>query len=112
MILMERNQMPETVTLSHQFEAAEKSIKAKPLKALGLAAFAGFVIGGGHRSRLGIALLWFVGKNAMRGAISSAITGTRDRDDRPGKKGKRARESASRSSPDSESDESKGRDGD
>lgn len=109
---MEITQMPETETLSDRFKSAEKSIKAKPLKAVGVAVFAGFVVGGGHRSRLGIALLWFIGKNAVRGAVSSAIAEKRDRHDRPAKAGNRSRQSTSRSTPDSESDESKGGDSD
>ena len=51
----------------------EHSIKAKPLKALGLSAVAGFVVGGGYRSRLGISILFFLGRAAIREAAISAF---------------------------------------
>src|SRR6516162_8675332 len=54
--------------------AVEHSIKAKPpLKALGVSALAGFVVGGGYRSRLGISILCFLGRAAIREAPMSAI---------------------------------------
>jgi uncharacterized membrane protein YebE (DUF533 family) len=78
--------MAETDTVCSQPCASEKSVKTRLLNPLGIAALAGFVIGGGFRSRLGISLLGLLGRAALRnaaiGALSGAIYNKRNGKDR------------------------------
>src|SRR5215469_3039690 len=53
--------------------ALEHSIEENPLSALAIAAGAGFVLGGGLRNRLGLALLAFAGRRVARELMLSAI---------------------------------------
>jgi len=48
-------------------------VRDNPLAALAAAAMVGFVIGGGARSRAGLAMLMFVGRLATRKAVVNAI---------------------------------------
>lgn len=50
-----------------------ESIQQRPLMALGVAAGAGFVMGGGVASRLGLALLAFAVRTTIREATISYI---------------------------------------
>jgi hypothetical protein len=52
-------------------------IRSRPLPALGIAAGAGFIFGGGFRSRLGFALIGIVGRVLMREAAIAVVTGQR-----------------------------------
>jgi hypothetical protein len=101
--------MAEGETLGARLRALEKSIKEQPLKALGIGAAAGFVVGGGLRSRVGASLLLFVGKVAMREMALSAVSGAVNKHDRSGKDRGRSRPRATRSESDARAGESKGR---
>ena len=48
-------------------------IREEPLTALAIASGAGFIIGGGANSRIGLALLSVVGRIALRGAATNFI---------------------------------------
>jgi hypothetical protein len=48
-------------------------IKEEPLTSLAIASGAGFIVGGGANSRIGLALLGIVGRIALRGAATSFI---------------------------------------
>jgi hypothetical protein len=50
-------------------------ISDEPLTALAIAAAAGFILGGGASSRLGLAALAMVGKIALRGAATNFLVG-------------------------------------
>jgi hypothetical protein len=50
-----------------------KSIRERPLTALAIGVTAGFVMGGGMRTRLGIAMLTFAAKTSAREAIVGFI---------------------------------------
>jgi hypothetical protein len=50
-----------------------KRIEERPLSALAIGITAGFVMGGGMRTRLGIALLMLAAKTTARGAIVGFI---------------------------------------
>ncbi len=50
-----------------------KSIRERPLTALAVGVTAGFVMGGGMRTRLGIAMLTFAAKTSAREAIVGFI---------------------------------------
>jgi hypothetical protein len=50
-----------------------KSIRERPLTALAVGVAAGFVMGGGMRTRLGIAMLTFAAKTSAREAIVGFI---------------------------------------
>jgi hypothetical protein len=50
-------------------------IKDEPLTALAIAGAAGFILGGGASSRLGLAALAMVGKIALRGAATNFLVG-------------------------------------
>jgi hypothetical protein len=65
--------MPEVTTISSRLRDVEQSIKKQPAKALAIAAMAGFVVGGGYRSRLGISLLGLAGRSALRNLAMSAL---------------------------------------
>lgn len=58
-------------------------VREEPLTALAIAGGVGFILGGGARSRIGLALLTIAGRIALRGAASSFIVGlvTGNRDD-------------------------------
>jgi hypothetical protein len=90
--------------------AVEESIKENPLTALGMAALAGFVVGGGYRSKLGISLIWLAGRVAMRRAVIAAVSRAVDHDGRSGEARKRSRRGTSGTAPDAETDQSEGRD--
>jgi hypothetical protein len=71
--------------------AVEQSIKNNPLKAMGFGVLAGFVIGGGYRSRLGISILLVMGRAAIREIAISAVSKAMDQHDgRSGKDRKRS----------------------
>jgi hypothetical protein len=48
-------------------------IKQEPLTSLAIAGGVGFIVGGGAKSRIGLALLSIVGRIALRGAITSFV---------------------------------------
>ena len=50
-------------------------VREEPLTALAIAGAAGFILGGGANSRIGLALLTIVGRIALRGAATSFIVG-------------------------------------
>jgi len=50
-------------------------IREEPFTALAIAGAAGFILGGGASSRIGLALLTIVGRIALRGAATSFIVG-------------------------------------
>jgi hypothetical protein len=50
-----------------------EQVRENPLLALATAAVVGFVIGGGARSRAGLAMLMFVGRLATRKAVLNTI---------------------------------------
>jgi hypothetical protein len=50
-------------------------VREEPLTALAIAGAAGFILGGGANSRIGLALLTIVGRIALRGAVTSFIIG-------------------------------------
>jgi hypothetical protein len=66
--------MSQASTISSRLRDVEESIKDQPVKALAVAAIAGFVVGGGYRSRLGIYLLGLVGRTALRNVAFSALS--------------------------------------
>jgi hypothetical protein len=53
------------------FERLERSIREKPLAAAGLAAGAGFILGGGMATRPALALLALFGRKAARDTTAS-----------------------------------------
>jgi hypothetical protein len=55
--------------------ALSESIRQRPVPALVLAAGAGFILGGGLRSRLGTALMLLAGKTIAREVMLSAVLG-------------------------------------
>ncbi len=50
-------------------------IREEPLTSLAIAGAVGFILGGGARSRIGLALLTIAGRIAMRGVATSFIVG-------------------------------------
>jgi hypothetical protein len=48
-------------------------IKEEPLTSLAIASGVGFIVGGGAKSRIGLALLSIVGRIALRGAVTSFV---------------------------------------
>ncbi len=52
----------------------ERSIRRYPLQSLGVGFVAGFVIGGGQRSRIGQGLLGFAARIAVRQATMAALS--------------------------------------
>ncbi len=50
-------------------------VREEPLTALAIAGVAGFILGGGANSRIGLALMTIVGRIALRGAATSFIVG-------------------------------------
>jgi hypothetical protein len=57
-------------------------VREEPLRSLTVATAAGFILGGGLNSRIGLALLAFAGRIALRGVVTSSlvelITGSQD----------------------------------
>src|SRR5665213_1256521 len=100
--------MSECNSISSRLGNVERSIRHKPLRALGIGALAGFVIGGGYRTRLGVSLLWLMGRTAVKESIISAVSGAIDKTDRSGKDRKRCRPGAARPASDTGAGESKG----
>jgi hypothetical protein len=56
-------------------EYIEEHINDEPLTALAIAGAAGFILGGGASSRLGLAALAMVAKIALRGAATNFLVG-------------------------------------
>jgi hypothetical protein len=48
-------------------------VRAEPLKSVTVAAAAGFILGGGLNSRVGLALLAFVGRIALRQMVTGSL---------------------------------------
>jgi hypothetical protein len=48
-------------------------IRAEPLKSVTVVTAAGFILGGGLNSRVGLALLAFAGRIALRGVVTSTL---------------------------------------
>jgi hypothetical protein len=57
-------------------------IRSRPLPALGIAAGAGFIFGGGLRSRIGFALVGMVARVLMREAAMAVVAGQRSNGNR------------------------------
>jgi hypothetical protein len=57
------------------FQQIEKSIYEKPLTSAGIAAGAGFILGGGMATRPALALLAIFGRKAARDTAASLVTG-------------------------------------
>ena len=62
-------------SLERELETLGEYIKEEPLKSIAIASAAGFIFGGGAKSRIGLAALAMVGKTAMRGAATNLIVG-------------------------------------
>jgi uncharacterized membrane protein YebE (DUF533 family) len=74
--------MPSQISsIAVQLDAVERSIKDNPLIALGFGALAGFVIGGGYRSRFGTSLILLAGRAALREVVNSAVSKAMDEHD-------------------------------
>jgi hypothetical protein len=62
-------------------------VREEPLRSLTVATAAGFILGGGLNSRIGLALLTFAGRIVLRGVVTSTlvelITGSRDNGRKP-----------------------------
>lgn len=54
-------------------ENLDEYVKDAPFTSLAIAAAAGFIFGGGAKSRIGLAMLAIVGRIAIQGAASSFI---------------------------------------
>lgn len=50
-------------------------VRREPFASLAIAAATGFVLGGGVNGRIGLAILTFVGRKALRGVATSLIVG-------------------------------------
>jgi hypothetical protein len=48
-------------------------VRAEPLKSVAVATAAGFILGRGLNSRVGLALLAFAGQIALRGVVKSTL---------------------------------------
>lgn len=48
-------------------------IKEEPLTSMAIASGVGFIVGGGAKSRIGLALLSIVGRIALRGAVTTFV---------------------------------------
>ena len=48
-------------------------IKEEPLTSMAIAGGVGFIVGGGAKSRIGLALLSIVGRIALRGAVTTFV---------------------------------------
>jgi hypothetical protein len=57
-------------------------VRDEPLRSLMVATAAGFILGGGVNSRIGLAMLTLVGQIALRGVVTSSlvevVTGSHD----------------------------------
>jgi hypothetical protein len=73
----------QLASLSRQAGAVEQTIRDHPFKALGLGALAGFLVGGGYRSRRGVSLLLLIGRTAMREEAISIVSGAVVKHDGP-----------------------------
>ena len=62
-----------------QIERLEERIERYPMAALGIAALAGFVLGGGLKSKAGLTLMAFAGRMVLRettlGLVRNTLTG-------------------------------------
>ena len=56
-------------------ESLGEYIREEPLTSVAIAGAAGFIIGGGAKSRIGLAALAMVGRIALRGAVTNMIVG-------------------------------------
>ena len=68
---MER--MTRTQSISPALDPLADSIRQQPWRALALSAGAGFVLGGGLRSRQGLALAFFLGRSFAGTALVNAM---------------------------------------
>jgi hypothetical protein len=62
-------------SLERELETLAEYIREEPLTSIAIAGAAGFIFGGGAKSRIGLAALAMVGKTAMRGAATNLIVG-------------------------------------
>src|SRR5512146_889146 len=69
---------PRPRPAASDLDRLESSIRARPLSALTLSAGAGFILGGGLRSRLGFALGLFIGRSLAGIALTNAIEALAD----------------------------------
>jgi|SRR5580704_13905009 hypothetical protein len=67
------------------FDRLAMKVKERPLRALTLSAGAGFVLGGGLRSRMGLALGLFIGRSFAGTALVNAIEALSDQSDQNGR---------------------------
>jgi hypothetical protein len=56
-------------------ESLSEYVREEPLTSVAIAGAAGFIIGGGAKSRIGLAALAMVGRIALRGAVTNLIVG-------------------------------------
>jgi ElaB/YqjD/DUF883 family membrane-anchored ribosome-binding protein len=61
--------------IKFDLQQIEQTIREKPLPAVAIAAAAGFVVGGGMVTRLGLAMLTLFGRQAARETASNFIGG-------------------------------------
>src|SRR5437763_56306 len=71
----ENSRMPDGSDAIDLRLVLSESIKQRPIPALALAAGAGFILGGGLRSRLGTGLMLFAGRTIAREVMLSAMLG-------------------------------------
>ena len=70
-----RKHQGQNRSLERELETLGEYIKEEPLTSIAIAGAAGFLFGGGAKSRIGLAALAMVGKTAMRGAATNLIVG-------------------------------------
>ena len=61
--------------LERELETLGEYIREEPLASIAIAGAAGFIFGGGAKSKIGMAALAMVGKTAIRGAATNLIVG-------------------------------------
>jgi hypothetical protein len=59
----------------HQDNTLTELVQEQPVVSLAIAAAIGFVLGGGMRTRNGVALLALIGQIAMRDALGNVVNG-------------------------------------
>jgi hypothetical protein len=78
----EMNTAIKSTPASLEIDRLTASIRQRPLRSLMISAGAGFLLGGGLRSRLGLALGLFVGRSFAGTAVVNAIQALADQNGR------------------------------
>lgn len=68
-----KNSADSTTSQHPPREYLDEYVRKTPLTALAIAAAAGFLVGGGFKNSLGLAMLGIIGRIAVQGAASSFI---------------------------------------